>query len=43
MTYASVLSRESVGISLTLAVLNHLDVKIADIENACLTWTVLGP
>jgi hypothetical protein len=37
-------------ISLTLAALNDLDVKMADIENAYLTapitekvWTVLGP
>jgi hypothetical protein len=39
-----------VRISLTLAALNDLDVKMADIENAYLTaqitekaWTVLGP
>jgi hypothetical protein len=50
MTYASVVSRESVVSALTLAPLNDLDVKIADIENAYLTapitekvWTVLGP
>jgi hypothetical protein len=50
MTYASVVSRESVRISLTLAALNDLDVKMADIENAYLTapitekvWTVLVP
>jgi hypothetical protein len=50
MTYASVVSRESVRIALTLAALNDLDVKMADIENICLTapitekvWTVLGP
>jgi hypothetical protein len=49
MTYASVVSRESVIVALTLADLN-LDVKMADIENAYLTapitekvWTVLGP
>jgi hypothetical protein len=49
ITYASVVSRESVRVSLTLAALN-LDVKMADIENAYLTapitdkiWTVLGP
>jgi hypothetical protein len=49
MTYASVVSRESVRISLTLAALNDLDVKMADIENAYLTapitekvWTVIG-
>jgi hypothetical protein len=50
MTYASVVSRESVRIALTLAALNDLDVKMADIENAYLTapitekvWTVLVP
>jgi hypothetical protein len=50
MTYASVVSRESVRIALTLAALNDLDVKMADIENAYLTapitekvWTVIGP
>jgi hypothetical protein len=50
MTYASVASRESVRIALTLAALNYVDVKMADIENAYLTapitekvWTVLGP
>jgi hypothetical protein len=49
MIYASVVSRESVRIALTLAALNDLDVKMADIENACLmapinkkVWTVLG-
>jgi hypothetical protein len=50
MTYASVVSRESVRITLTLAALNYLDVKMADIKNAYLmapinekVWTVLGP
>jgi hypothetical protein len=50
MNYASVVSRESVGISLTLAALNDLDVMMGDIENAYLTapitekvCTVLGP
>jgi hypothetical protein len=50
MTYASVVSRESVRISLTFAALNDCDVKMAEIENANLTspttekfWTVLGP
>jgi hypothetical protein len=45
MTYASVVSRESVRIALTLA-----DVKMDDIENAYLSasitekvWTVVGP
>jgi hypothetical protein len=50
MTYESVVSRESVKIALTLAALNDLDVKMADVKNAYLTtlitekvWTVLGP
>jgi hypothetical protein len=50
VTYASVLSRESGRVALTLAALNDLDVKMADIENAYLTapitekvWTVLVP
>jgi hypothetical protein len=37
MTYASVVSRESVRIALTLAALNDLEVKTADIENTFLT------
>jgi hypothetical protein len=36
MTYASIVSRDSVRIALILAALNHLDVKMADIENAYL-------
>jgi hypothetical protein len=50
MTYATVVSRESVRIALTLAALNGLDGTMGDIENAYLTapitdkvWTVLGP
>ncbi|KAI2509582.1 Reverse transcriptase (RNA-dependent DNA polymerase) [Fragilaria crotonensis] len=50
ITYASVVSRESVRIALTLAALNDLEVKTADIENAYLTapvgekiWCRLGP
>ncbi len=50
MTYASVVSRESVRIAVTLVALNDLDVKTADIENAYLTapigekiWCTLGP
>jgi hypothetical protein len=49
-TYASVVSRESVCIALTLAALNNLELKSADIENAYLTapvsekiWCILGP
>ena len=50
MTCASVVSRESVRIALTLAALNDLEVKTADIQGAHLTapvqekiWAVLGP
>jgi hypothetical protein len=50
MTYASVVSRESERVALSLAALNDLDVKMDDIENAYLTapitekvWIVLGP
>jgi hypothetical protein len=50
VTYAGVVSRESVRIALTLAALNDLEVKTADIENAYLTapvgekiWCRLGP
>ena len=49
ITYASVVSRESVRIALTLAALNGLQVKTADIENAYLQapvakkiWCKLG-
>ena len=50
-TYASVVTRESVRIALTLAALNDLQVKAADIQNAYLTapllnekiWTTCGP
>jgi hypothetical protein len=47
--HASVASRESVRIALTMAALNDLEVKAADVRNACLTapvsekiWTRLG-
>jgi hypothetical protein len=50
MAHASVVSRESVRIALTLAALNDLDVKMADTEIAYLTapisekvWTGIGP
>jgi hypothetical protein len=49
LTYASVVSRESVRIALTIAALNDLQVKTSDIENAYLTapteeklYTILG-
>ena len=50
ITCASVVSRESVRIALTLAALNDVDVKTAEIENTYLTapvgekiWYRLGP
>ena len=50
ITYASVVSRESVRIALTVAALNDLEVKAGDIQNAYLTapnaektWTTCGP
>ncbi|KAL7525190.1 hypothetical protein ACHAXR_001901 [Thalassiosira sp. AJA248-18] len=49
MTYASVVSRETVRLALTIAALNALEVKAADIENAYITapitekvWCILG-
>ena len=50
LTYASVVSRDSVRIALTIAALNGLDVMACDIQNAYLTadcrekiWTRAGP
>lgn len=50
MTYASVVSRETVRIALTIAALNDLEVKAADVLNAYVTapnkekiYTILGP
>lgn len=50
MTYASVVSRETVRVALTVAALNDLEVKASDVQNAYLTapceekiWTILGP
>ena len=50
LTYASVVSRESVRIALTLTTPNGLDAKINDIQNAYLNastterlYTKLGP
>ena len=50
ITYASVVSRESVQIALTVAALNDLRVMTADIQNAYMNspcdekiWTILGP
>jgi hypothetical protein len=49
MTYTRVVSRQSVIIDFTLAALNDLNFKMADIDNAYLTapitekiWTILG-
>ena len=49
MTYSSVVGRETVRISLTIAALNYLQVKAGDVINAYVTapcsekiWTVLG-
>ena len=50
LTYASVVSRDSVCIALTMATLNGLTVMACDIQNAYLTadcrekiWTRAGP
>ena len=50
ITYASVVSQETVRIALMLAALNDLEVKVGDVLNAYITapitekvWTVLGP
>jgi hypothetical protein len=50
MTFASVVSRETVRLALTIAALNDLEVKTSDVQNAYLTapceeriWTQLGP
>ena len=40
ITYASVVSRESVRIALTLAALNGLEVQVGDVENAYITAPV---
>ncbi len=50
ITYASVVSHETVHLALTFASLNDLDVKVGDVLNAYITapvkekvWTILGP
>jgi hypothetical protein len=50
ITYASVVSWETVCIALSMAALNDLNVKVGDVLNAYITapitekvWTVLGP
>ncbi len=50
ITYASVVSRETVCLALTFASLNDLEVKLGHVLNAYITapvkekvWTILGP
>ncbi len=50
ITYASVVSRETVHLALTFASLNDLKVKVGNVLNAYITapikekvWTILGP
>ncbi len=50
ITYASVVSHETVHLVLTFASLNDLKVKVGNVLNACITapvkkkvWTILGP
>ena len=50
LTYATVVSRETVRIALLMAALLDLEVKASDVQNAYLTapcaekiWTILGP
>ena len=50
VTYASVVSRETDRLALTIAALNDLEVKVGDVLNAYTTapitdkvWTTLGP
>ena len=50
ITYARVVSCETVRLALTIAALNDLEVKVSDGLNACITvpitekvWKILGP
>ncbi len=50
ITYASVVSHETVRLALTFVSLNDLKVKVGDVLNAYITtpvkekvWTILGP
>ncbi len=50
ITYASVVSRETVCLALTFASLNDLEVKVGDVLSAYIiapvkekVWTILGP
>jgi hypothetical protein len=50
ITYASVVSRETVRLALTFVSLNDLEVKVGNVLNTYITapvkekvWTILGP
>ncbi len=50
ITYASVVTRETMCLALTFASLNDLEVKVGDVLNAYITapvkekvWTIFGP
>ncbi len=50
ITYASVVSRETVRLALTFVSLNDFEVKVGDVLNTYITapvkekvWTILGP
>ncbi len=50
ITYASVVSRETMCLALTIASLNDLEIKVGDVLKAYITvpvkekvWTILGP
>jgi hypothetical protein len=50
ITYASVVSRETVRLALTISSLNDLKVRVGDVLNAYITtpvkekvWTIIGP
>ena len=50
MTYASVISLESVRLALMLSALKFIEVKCGDVDNAYITapiteksWSILGP
>ncbi len=50
ITYASVVSQETVCLALTIAALNDLEVKVGDVLNAYISapitetvWKILGP
>ena len=50
ITYASIVSRETVCLALTIAALNDPEIKVGDVLNAYITapitkkvWSILGP